>query len=173
MDGVRLRAMTVDDAAPLSEAFARIGWHKPVELYQRYLAETSTGVRVCVVAEVAGELAGYVTLLWTSDYPPFREAGVPEVCDLNVLPHLRRRGVGAALLGAVEDAAGRRGGTVGLGVGLHPGYGAAQRLYTARGYLPDGRGAVRDHRPVAEGATVPLDDDTCLMLTRALGAHHP
>ena len=27
-----------------------------------------------------------------------------------------------------------------LGVGLHPGYGAAQRLYIKQGYVPDGSG---------------------------------
>lgn len=30
--------------------------------------------------------------------------------------------------------------TVCLGVGLHSGYGAAQRMYVLRGYVPDGSG---------------------------------
>jgi hypothetical protein len=31
---------------------------------------------------------------------------------------------------------------VGLGVGLYPDYGTAQRMYVRRGYLPDGRGVI-------------------------------
>jgi hypothetical protein len=34
----------------------------------------------------------------------------------------------------------RRSGVVGIGVGLHPSYNAAQRLYVKRGYIPDARG---------------------------------
>lgn len=30
--------------------------------------------------------------------------------------------------------------TICLGVGLHYGYGAAQRMYVKRGYIPDGSG---------------------------------
>ena len=34
--------------------------------------------------------------------------------------------------------------TVCLGVGLHSGYGAAQRMYVLRGYVPDGSGVNDD-----------------------------
>ena len=39
-----------------------------------------------------------------------------------------------------EQIAARYSGTVCLGVGLHSGYGSAQRLYVKRGYVPDGSG---------------------------------
>lgn len=89
--------------------------------------------------------------------------------DLNVLGGFQRRGVGAALLDAVEARAAERHERIGLRVGLHPGYGPAQRLYAERGYLPDGAGAVRNGRPVPEGAAVPLDDETTLRLIKRLG----
>jgi hypothetical protein len=37
---------------------------------------------------------------------------------------------------------------VGIGVGLHPGYGPAQRRDVRRGSFPDARGASYDDRPV-------------------------
>lgn len=39
---------------------------------------------------------------------------------------------------------------------------------TRRGYLPDGRGIVCRGIPVEPGATVRLDDDVALMMTRRL-----
>ena len=45
-------------------------------------------------------------------------------------------------------------------------YGAAQRIYARRGYLPDGRGIMDRNQPVEWGAVVRVDDDAALMLTR-------
>jgi hypothetical protein len=56
----------------------------------------------------------------------------------------------------------------GLGVGLYSDYGAAQRIYVRRGYLPDGRGMMYDNLPVEPGASIPIDDDATLMFTREL-----
>ena len=56
----------------------------------------------------------------------------------------------------------------GIGVGLHPGYGAAHRLYVGRGYTPDGKGVTYDNRYVDEGEVVPFDDSLVLYLTRNL-----
>jgi hypothetical protein len=56
--------------------------------------------------------------------------------------------------------------TVGIGVGLHPGYNAAQRMYVLRGYAPDGQGVAYDTRYVAEGELVRFDDDLVLYLTK-------
>jgi len=109
-------------------------------LYRHYLAQQEEGRRLAWVAEWDGELAGYVTLLWTSAYSPFADRQVPEVADLAVLPGRRRQGIGSALLGTAESAASARSTVVGIGVGLYSDYGAVQRIYARRGYLPDGRG---------------------------------
>jgi hypothetical protein len=47
-------------------------------------------------------------------------------------------------------------------------YGPAQRLYARRGYVPDGRGACQDHRPLSEGARVTMDHDLIMWLTKDL-----
>ncbi|MBO0811578.1 MAG: GNAT family N-acetyltransferase [Microlunatus sp.] len=160
--------MTAHDAGPISAAFNEISWNKPVDQFLRYVELADRGDRICLVAERGPEFAGYCTLVWSSDYPPFREQGIPEICDLNVLPPYRRAGIGSALLQALEDAAGTRGDVVGLGVGLYADYGPAQRLYAARGYRPDGRGVMYDNRPVPPGESIRIDDSACLMMTLEL-----
>lgn len=107
---------------------------------------------------------------WSSEDPIFAERGVPEIKDLNVLPRFRGDGVGSALLEAAEELIRERSGVAGLRVGLHAGYGAAQRLYVRRGYVPDGSGAVdAAGESVPEGAGVVLDDDVTLRLFKELG----
>ncbi|MBF6332507.1 GNAT family N-acetyltransferase [Nocardia transvalensis] len=160
--------MCATDPSVIARAFAEIGWDKPAEQYERYLADQEAGRRVGLVAEAEGRFAGYCTLLWNSPYEPFAEQGIPEIQDLNVLPRFQRRGIGNALLEAIEHAAGARVATVGLGVGLYADYGAAQRLYVRRGYLPDGRGVMYRNRPVPPGGTVCLDDEAVLMFVRNL-----
>jgi ribosomal protein S18 acetylase RimI-like enzyme len=160
--------MGASDPEPISAAFTALGWHKPVEGYQRYLAEQEEGQRLAFVAEWSGEFAGYVTLLWASNYGPFAERRVPEISDLNVLPRHRRQGIGNALLDQAESAASARSRVVGLGVGLYSDYGAAQRIYVRRGYLPDGRGLMYRNQPVEAGATIRVDDDATIMLTRQI-----
>ena len=97
---------------------------------------------------------------------PFAESSIPEIQDLNVVEKFRRRGVATALMDEAEATAFSRGDEIGIGVGLHPGYGAAQRMYVRRGYLPDARPVTYDNRPVSEGDTVRLDDDLVLQLTK-------
>ena len=75
---------------------------------------------------------------------------------------------GSALMDEAEADARRTSDVVGLRVGLHSGYEAAQRLYVRRGYLPDGAGAILDGRSVSEGAQIRLDDDVTLRMTKRL-----
>lgn len=163
-----VRPMLPDDATRFHDAFTALGWDKSAALFDGYVADHAAGTRVALVAEADGEPVGYCTLLWSSRYPPFREAGIPELVDLNVLPRFRRRGLASLLLDALEARASELGDRIGLGVGLYADYGPAQRLYVARGYLPDGRGIVYDGHPVDPGTSIPIDDDACLMFTRRL-----
>jgi hypothetical protein len=41
-------------------------------------------------------------------------------------------------------------------------------MYLKRGYLPDGRGVAYEFRSVIPGATVRVDDDLNLMMSRVL-----
>lgn len=57
---------------------------------------------------------------------------------------------------------------IGLGVGLYKDYGNAQRMYTSRGYILDGRGMSYKNIPVIPGETVIVDDELLLYLVKDL-----
>ena len=109
-----------------------------------------------------------MTVNWRPTYAGFADQKIPEVQDLNVLAIYRRKGVASRLIDRAEAEAACRSGFVGIGVGLHPGYNAAQRLYVQRGYIPDGRGITYRNRFVEEGANIVLDDDLVMHFTKQL-----
>ena len=55
-----------------------------------------------------------------------------------------------------------------IGFGLTSDYGAAQVLHIKRGYIPDGRGLVKDSISLALGQTVEINHDLALYLTKLL-----
>ena len=168
MDGVQIRFLNETDPPIISAAFSAIGWDNPVAQFLRYLAEELAGAGICWVATVESRFAGYVTVNWKPTYPGFAETRIPEIQDLNVLPQFRRKGVATRLLDRAEEEIASRSSVVGIGVGLHPGYNAAQKMYVNRGYVPDGRGITYQDRYVREGEQVVLDDDLVLHLTKRL-----
>ena len=162
------RPLEHEDADTLASAFDEIGWSKPPSLFLRYLEDCAEGRRWARVAEWEGAVAGYVTLLWESGDPVLRERDIPEIVDLNVLPPYRGKGIGSTLLDEAESRARERRDVVGLRVGLHAGYGSAQRIYVKRGYVPDGAGALKGTEPIAEGAAIRFDDDVTLRMLKPL-----
>jgi GNAT superfamily N-acetyltransferase len=164
---ITIRRIDVGDAAIIASAFRAIGWHsKPEGLFERYRAEQDRGDREVLLAHEGGVFAGYVTVQWAPKYGPLAARGTPELQDLNVLPAFRRRGIGTQLVVAAERVVRKRCGRVGLAVGLHPGYNAAQRFYAVLGYVPDGHGITAANRFVAEGESLVLDDDVVLHLEK-------
>jgi GNAT superfamily N-acetyltransferase len=138
-DEIEIRLLRDDDPDVISRACQDVGWKKPLSQYQRYLSEQSVQKRICFVAMIDSQFAGYVTVNWYPKYVLFAEQNIPEIQDLNVLPKFRRKGIASRLLDRAEQEVARRSNAVGIGVGLHPGYNNAQRLYVKRGYIPDGK----------------------------------
>jgi ribosomal protein S18 acetylase RimI-like enzyme len=165
---VTIRSLNKDDIQPVAAAFADLGWNKPVSQYERYLVEQKAGRRVVLVATMDGVFAGYVTVVWESGYPPFRESGIPEIVDFNVLPNFRHQGIGTQLMDAAEARIAERSAMAGIGVGLTADYGAAQILYAKRGYLPDGRGIYWDGNSCHFGDQIRVDDSLVLYFTKVL-----
>ncbi|WP_438432938.1 GNAT family N-acetyltransferase [Gorillibacterium sp. sgz500922] len=163
-----IREMADSDPVSISKAFEEQGWNKPIELYERYLEEQRRGERVALIAEWDGVFAGYVNVLWNSYYESFRDQGIPEVNDFNVLEKFRRRGIGSRLMDRAEEIIRERSAVAGIGVGLFADYGNAQRLYVQRGYIPDGKGIYNGERYVGWGESVMIDDDIALYLTKRL-----
>jgi len=167
LNALVIRPMVLGDADPISHAFAGIGSDKPAREYLDYVAAEGRGEVATFSAWSDGVFAGYVVLSWSSGWPAFAEERIPEIKDLNVLPAFRRRGIASQLLAAAEERAAERSAVVGIGVGMTADYGAAQRLYVRRGYVPDGRGLTTGGRPVQYGERVRVDDDLVMYFTRA------
>jgi GNAT superfamily N-acetyltransferase len=163
-----IRRSTPADVAPLVAAFAAEGWERPAAGFEGYLAEQDRGERVFLIVLVDGSPAGFGSIVWNPAYPGFRDAGIPEVHDLNVVPSHWRRGIATRLMDELERLAGERAKAVGIGVGMHPGYGPAQRMYVLRGYVPDARGLSYDDRPVKAGEKLPVDDGLNLHFVKTL-----
>jgi ribosomal protein S18 acetylase RimI-like enzyme len=163
---ISIREMLESDCPVIAEAFTVQGWNKPVDQYQRYWQESLEAKRLILLAEYTRQFAGYVTVVWESDYPPFRQTGTPEIIDFNVLIKFRRLKIGTTLMDEVEKRIALRSPVAGIGVCLHTDYGAAQVIYARRGYVPDGRGIFQNgHFPIF-GEQVRVDDDLVLHLTR-------
>jgi len=120
------------------------------------------------VAFVQQEFAGYLTICWSSDYGPFRMENTPEIVDFNVLPKFRRQGIGTQLMDKAENEIAKASSIAGIGVGMTPDYGAAQRMYVLRGYIPDGRGLHYRGHHVKYGEEIIVDDNMALYLTKEL-----
>ena len=163
-----IRLLESGDIGPMADAFRRLGWQKPASQFERYLMEQEDGLRPVFVAFVEGEFAGYLAICWHSDYEPFRNEGIPEIVDFNVLPKFRRQGIGTHLMDRAESEIARAHRVAGIGVGLDSDFGAAQRLYVLRGYVPDGRGLYDKDHYVKYGERITIDYDLGLYLTKEL-----
>jgi GNAT superfamily N-acetyltransferase len=161
-----IRLLRYEDIPIIVEAFNAAGWPKPPSLFESYYQDLQHSVRVVWIAWVGRAVAGYVTLKLSSSYPFFQDNHIPEINDLNVLPQYRKLGIGSSLLDYAEARAVKEYSSVGIGVGLYADYGAAQRLYIKRGYIPDGRGVTYDYHLVEPGETVVVDDDLVLWFVK-------
>ena len=163
-----IRALENRDIPEVAEAFRNLGWNKPASQYERYLRQQELCVRNVYVAFVEGQFAGYLTICWESSYQPFFVQSIPEIVDFNVLPQFRREGIGTQLMDTAEHEIAGVSPVAGIGVGVTPDYGAAQKLYILRGYVPDGLGLHwRDHH-VRYGDEIKVDDELALYLTKEL-----
>jgi GNAT superfamily N-acetyltransferase len=165
---VSVNELTEEYCSKISGAFSAQGWNKLESGYLNLLKEIQYGNRAMLVAEFEGEFAGYVTIVWSSDYPPFREAAIPEIVDFNVLKKFQRQGCGTALLDEAERLIKERSPKAGIGVGLYPDYGPAQILYVKRGYIPDGQGIYQNGQHLIHGTTAVVNDDLVLYFIKDL-----
>lgn len=170
---IQIRDITKEDITLLTSSFKAANWHKPKSLFQKYLNESQLNERHVWLAFMQGEFAGYITLQWNSSYEYFKTLLIPEIMDLNVLPEYRKMGLASMLMDTAEKEASTKSDTLGIGVGLYAGsdggYGAAQRIYVKRGYVPDGKGITYNYQPVTPGKSYQVDDDLVLWFTKKLG----
>ena len=163
-----IRKMQESDIKDLSRGFIRQGWPSREEVLTRYFEEQESGEREVLVAEVEGAVAGYITILPSAKHGPFAEF-YPELSDFNVFEPFQNQGIGNLLMEEAEKRVKLVSDKVTLGVGLHSGYGPAQRLYIKRGYIPDGTGVWYRNQPLEMNATSQNNDDLVLYLVKEFG----
>ena len=165
---VDIRLLDSNDIPEIAQAFRELGWNKPASQYAHYLVEQALELRDVYVAFVKGAFAGYLTICWKAGYEPFREKNIPEIVDFNILPQFRRMGIGSQLMDKAESEIAMVSRIAGIGVGMTADYGAAQKLYVLRGYVPDGLGLHWKNHHAQYGEEVRVDDDLALYLTKEL-----
>jgi GNAT superfamily N-acetyltransferase len=163
-----IRLLESDDIPQIARAFQALGWNKPASQYEHYLLDQFSGNRDVYVAFIEERFVGYLTICWASGYEPFRKAKIPEIVDFNVLPEFRRQGIGTQLMDKAESEIVKLSPVAGIGVGMTPDYGAAQRLYILRGYVPDGRGLWYRRHHLQHDEEITVDDSLALYLTKEL-----
>ena len=97
---------------------------------------------------------------------PWGNQGYPEIEDLTVFFDVHNKGIGNRLLDAVEKEASKVSDKVYLAVGVHSGYGPAQRMYVKRGYNFDGSGVWYKGKQLEQYAPCINDDDLLLYLAK-------
>lgn len=168
-DKVIIREMELDDPPVIAKAFRAQGWtDKSRDQYERYLQEQAEGKRTVLIAEEKGQFSGYLTIVWKSDYLPFRDAKIPEIVDFNVLIVKQRKGIGTILMDKAESRVAERSDIAGIGVGMSPDYGAAQVLYAKRGYIPDGRGIQYNGKQLELGDKTTVDHGLNMYFTKKI-----
>lgn len=163
------RALRAEDLPAIAAARGGAAWRGAPDHWARYLAEREAGDRFTLVVPAGDQIVGYGSLVWRSQYPRFREAGIPEIQDMVVAEAHRRLGHATRMIEGFEAEARAAGcATIGIGVGLYADYGSAQRLYVRLGYRPDGCGVTYENKTAVAGQTYRLDDELVLWLTKPL-----
>lgn len=163
-----IRNMEPSDAQIITDGEIAQGWDADISKYLMRLDDQKNGRCVSLVAVFDGQPAGYINVYPNCKSGSFGGKGLCEIVDFGVLEKYRKNGIGTALMDVAERIAGEYADTVYLGVGLHSGYGSAQRMYVKRGYIPDGSGVWYKDKVCGSYENCCNDDDLVLYLSKKL-----
>jgi len=167
-DILLIRDMKTEDAQIITREEIAQGWHQTIDKYLTRLEHQKQGLCISLAAEYKGCVAGYINVYKKAAEGPFSGMDIPEITDFGVLEKYRRKGIGTALMDQAERIAGQYADMVCLGVGLHSGYGSAQRMYARRGYVPDGSGVWYGNSICPPYQQCNNDDDLILYMSKIL-----
>lgn len=156
--------MRTDHIGKINKNFVDQGWDERSDILNTYLQEQNKGDRIVLVYEKDDQVMGYITLVINPKSGPFKNTKIPEIKDFNVFEKYQNKGIGQELLDAVIKKA--NGPQVGIGVGLNPDYGKAQRMYIK--LIPDGKGIYYKGEIVKAGDTCINDDDLNMYFTKGV-----
>lgn len=167
-ENLTIKSMIDSDIKEIVQGFNSQGWNREEDSLIKYYKEQEEGKREVLIAEINGDIAGYVTLIPETKEGPFSNKGIPEVVDFNVFIKYQRNGIGSKLMDSVEKLAKEKCNTISLAVGLHYGYGTAQRMYVKRGYIPDGSGVWYQNQQLEQYTKCENDDELVLYMSKTL-----
>ncbi len=165
-NGILIRDLQKSDVRIITDEELAQGWQSTTDKYEMRLRDQSEGKAIALVAEYSGSVAGYINVYPDAKWGAYANRGYAEIVDFSVLEKFRRRGIGGKLMDIAERIASTYSDTVYLGVGLHSGYGSAQRMYIKRGYLPDGNGVWYKNKICEPYSDCCNDDDLVLYLSK-------
>lgn len=169
MKNIEIRDLHESEVEAIVNDFHHAGINRDKEYFRFCLDEMKAGNRVTFVARVNNHFVGTGHFLFESHYPHFKDANIPEINDVVVIPCWRKKGIGDKLMEALETyAISKDYNRIGLGVGLYKDYSSAQRLYINRGYVPDNHGVFYEYEELEPGKMVRLDDELNLCFTKKL-----
>ncbi len=169
VNDILVRDMVKTDPEIITFEEHQQGWtHQKVEKYTQRLKDVADGKCISLVAEYEGNVARYFNVYLNSTSGKFANKNIPELIDLGVLKKYRRHGIGNILMQVAEDIAKKYSNIVCIGVGLHRDYGAAQRLYVKRSFLPDGIGLWYNGKNLKPYADMKNDNEAVIYLSKKL-----
>lgn len=164
---ILVRNMSVSDPQIICDEEILQGWQGVTkEKYESRLKDQAEGKAISLVAEYLENVAGYINVYLNSEWGAFANMGYPEIVDFGVLEKYRNNGIGTVLMDIVEKIASEYSDIVYLAVGLHSGYGSAQRMYVKRGYIPDGTGVWYGSKVCEPYSECVNDDDLNLYFSK-------
>jgi len=167
MENLVIRDLEPGDIPELVAGELAQGWDSTPDKFEMRLRDQAEGKGIALVAVYEGQAVGYINVYPKSEWGALGGQGYPEIVDFGVLEKVRRHGIGTRLMDCAEKIAFTYADTVYLGVGLHSGYGSAQRMYVKRGYIPDGTGVWwQNNKPCEPYAPCCNDDDLVLYFTK-------
>lgn len=166
-NGIMIRDLQQSDAQIITDEEIAQGWDANVEKYEMRLRHQAEGRSISLVAEYEDNIAGYINIYPDSEWGAFANQGYPEIIDFGVLAKYRKKGIGSKLMDIAEQIAFTYSHVVYLGVGLHSGYGSAQRMYVKRGYIPDGSGVWYRDKVCEQYTQCRNDDELVLYLSKS------
>lgn len=165
---ILIRNIQANDIPIITAEEMAQGWGDNPEKYELRLSHQAEGKCIPLVAVYKGNIAGYVNIYPNSERGAFANKKYPEIVDFAVLEKYRKHGIGNKLMDLAEQIAAQYADVVYLGVGLHSGYGSAQRMYVKRGYIPDGTGVWYSDKVCELNADCKNDNDLVLYLSKKL-----
>ncbi len=165
---IYIRTLALPDARIFCDEEIAQGWNQTIDKYIDRLNDFNSGKCISFVAEYDGSPAGYINVYPNSQWGAFAGRGWCEIVDFGVLQKYRNKGIGTKLMDIAEETAAKYSDNVYLGVGLHSGYGAAQRMYVKRGYIPDGSGVWYKEEIAKPYEVYCNDDDLNIYLSKHL-----